>query len=63
MRQKPTIHAREIVATSRFFCVEQLKLPFYKGVERTYDRLVGQVAGYCAVMIVAMLDSEHALLV
>lgn len=28
MRQKPTVLAREIVATSRLFCVEELKLRF-----------------------------------
>lgn len=63
MRQKPTILAREIVATSRLFCVEELKLRFSNGVERTYERLVGKGAGYGAVMIVAMLDSEHAVLI
>jgi ADP-ribose diphosphatase len=63
MRQKPTVLAREIVATSRLFCVEELKLRFSNGVERTYERLVGKGAGYGAVMIVAMLDAEHAVLV
>ena len=63
MRQKPTILAREIVATSRLFCVEEMKLRFSNGVERTYERLVGKGAGYGAVMIVAMLDAEHAVLV
>ena len=33
------------------------------GVERTYERLVGKGAGYGAVMIVAMLDADHAVLV
>ncbi|WP_085581930.1 MULTISPECIES: ADP compounds hydrolase NudE [unclassified Pseudomonas] len=63
MRQKPTVLAREIVATSRLFCVEELKLRFANGAERTYERLVGKGAGYGAVMIVAMLDAEHAVLV
>ncbi|WP_047536256.1 ADP compounds hydrolase NudE [Pseudomonas sp. 11/12A] len=63
MRQKPTVLAREIVATSRLFCVEELKLRFSNGVERTYERLVGKGAGYGAVMVVAMLDAEHAVLV
>lgn len=63
MRQKPTVLAREIVATSRLFAVEELKLRFSNGVERTYERLVGKGAGYGAVMIVAMLDAEHAVLV
>ncbi len=36
---------------------------FSNGVERTYERLVGKGAGYGAVMIVAMLDADHAVLV
>ena len=63
MRQKPTVLAREIVATSRLFRVEELQLRFSNGVERTYERLVGKGAGYGAVMIVAMLDAEHAVLI
>ncbi|HBX57850.1 ADP compounds hydrolase NudE [Pseudomonas sp. UBA2684] len=63
MRQKPTVLAREIVASSRLFRVEELQLRFANGVERTYERLVGKGAGYGAVMIVAMADDEHALLV
>ena len=63
MRQKPTVLAREIVASSRLFRVEQVQLRFSNGVERTYERLVGRGAGYGAVMIVAMVDAEHALLV
>ncbi|MGE7957120.1 ADP compounds hydrolase NudE [Pseudomonas sp. NPDC089530] len=62
MRQKPTVLTREVVATSRLFCVEAVQLRFANGVERTYERLVGK-AGYGAVMIVAMLDAEHAVLV
>lgn len=42
MRQKPTVLAREIVASSRLFRVEQLQLRFSNGVERTYERLVGK---------------------
>lgn len=63
MRQKPTILDRRIVATSRLFCVEELKLRFSNGVERTYERLASKGAGYGAVMIVAMLDADHAVLV
>jgi ADP-ribose diphosphatase len=63
MRQKPTVLAREIVASSRLFRVEELQLRFSNGVERTYERLVGKGVGYGAVMIVAMADAEHALLV
>lgn len=63
MRQKPTVLAREIVASSRLFRIEELQLRFANGVERTYERLAGKGSGYGAVMIVAMLDAEHALLV
>ena len=63
MRQKPIVLAREIVASSRLFRVEQVQLRFSNGVERTYERLVGRGAGYGAVMIVAMIDADHALLV
>ncbi|HEY0286023.1 MAG TPA: ADP compounds hydrolase NudE [Pseudomonas sp.] len=63
MRQKPTILAREIVASSRLFRVEEVQLRFSNGVERVYERLVGRGNGYGAVMIVAMLDAEHAVLI
>ena len=63
MRQKPTVLASEIVASSRLFRVEQLQLRFANGVERTYERLASKGTGYGAVMIVAMADARHALLV
>lgn len=63
MRQKPEVLAREIVASSRLFRVEEVHLRFSNGVERVYERLVGKGSGYGAVMIVAMLDAEHAVLV
>jgi len=59
MRQKPTVLAREIVASSRLFRVEELQLRFSNGVERTYERLVGKGSGYGAVMIVALADAER----
>ncbi|MFC3607689.1 ADP compounds hydrolase NudE [Stutzerimonas tarimensis] len=63
MRQKPTVLAREIVASSRLFRVEELQLRFSNGVERTYERLVSRGSGYGAVMVVALADAAHALLV
>ena len=63
MREKPTVLAREIVASSRLFRVEQVQLRFSNGAERTYERLVGKGVGYGAVMVVAMLDAEHAVLI
>ncbi len=63
MRQKPTVLASEIVATSRLFRVEQVQLKFSNGAERTYERLVGRGSGYGAVMIVALADDGRAVLV
>jgi len=63
MHPKPTVLAREIVASSRLFRIEELQLRFANGVERTYERLVGSGTGYGAVMIVALADAEHVLLV
>ncbi|WP_394560324.1 ADP compounds hydrolase NudE [Aquipseudomonas alcaligenes] len=63
MREKPQVLAREIVASSRLFRVEELQLRFANGVERTYERLVGRGSGYGAVMVVALLDAEHAVMV
>lgn len=63
MRQKPTVLAREIVASSRLFRVEEVQLRFSNGIERTYERLVGRGTGYGAVMVVALFDGEHAVLV
>lgn len=63
MHEKPKILACEEVARSRLFRVEQLQLRFSNGAERTYERLAGKANGHGAVMIVAMPDDEHVLLV
>lgn len=63
MREKPKILTCEEVARSRLFRVEQLQLRFSNGAERTYERLAGKSNGHGAVMIVAMPDDEHVLLV
>ncbi|APX92447.1 ADP compounds hydrolase NudE [Halomonas sp. 1513] len=59
--QKPQILSRQEVARSRLFNVEQLELRFSNGEERTFERLMGSDHG--AVMIVAMPDPEHVLLI
>lgn len=59
--QKPQILTRESVAKSRLFHVESLDLRFSNGEERTFERLTGSDRG--AVMIVAMPDPEHVLLI
>lgn len=59
--QKPQILARNTVAQSRLFQVEALDLRFSNGEERQFERLTGADRG--AVMIVAMPDPEHVLLI
>lgn len=63
MREKPAILACKEVARSHIFRVEQLQLRFSNGAERTYERLRGKAGGLGAVMIVALIDAEHVLLV
>lgn len=57
----PTIHQREIVATSHFFKVEQVDLEFSNGEKRQFERMAGHGRG--AVMIVPMIDKDNFLLV
>lgn len=51
MREKPQVLAREIVASSRLFRVEELQLRFANGVERTYERLVSKGSGLSLIHI------------
>lgn len=57
----PQIHARKIVAKSRFFRVEQVDLEFSNGEQREFERMAGSGRG--AVMIVPMIDEQHFLLI
>ncbi|MFY0991075.1 ADP compounds hydrolase NudE [Halomonas sp. C05BenzN] len=59
--EKPSVLSRRSVARSRLFHVESLDLRFANGEERTFERLTGSDQG--AVMIVAMPDPEHVLLI
>lgn len=59
--RKPQILSRECVAESRLFKVESLALRFSNGEERQFERLTGADRG--AVMIVAMPDPDHVLLI
>lgn len=61
MPNRPEILESKVVATSRLFKVEELKLKFTNGVQRTYERLVSQGSG--AVMIVAVNDKEELILI
>ncbi|MFB1016120.1 MAG: ADP compounds hydrolase NudE [Alteromonadaceae bacterium] len=57
----PIINARNRVAKSRLFSIEQLDLTFSNGEKRQYERMLGSGSG--AVMIVPMLDANTMLLV
>jgi ADP-ribose diphosphatase len=59
--QKPQVLSRRSVARSRLFHIEALELRFANGAERTFERLTGSDQG--AVMIIAMPDPEHVLLI
>jgi len=59
--RKPTILARHPVTQSRLFQIEALDLRFSNGEERQFERLTGADRG--AVMIIAMPDPEHVLLI
>ncbi|MFQ3787904.1 ADP compounds hydrolase NudE [Halomonas sp. A29] len=59
--QKPQVLARQSVARSRLFHIESLELRFANGAERTFERLTGSDQG--AVMIIAMPDPDHVLLI
>lgn len=59
--RKPQVLSCQSVAKSRLFHVESLELRFANGAERTFERLTGSDQG--AVMIVAMPDPDHVLLI
>ncbi|MEE9352279.1 MAG: ADP compounds hydrolase NudE [Thiotrichaceae bacterium] len=59
--KKPTIHQKQIVASSRLFNIEQLDLEFSNGEKRQYERLVSRGNG--AVLIVPMLTNDTVLLI
>lgn len=60
-RQKPQTLAQKWTLRSRLFRVEELRLRFSNGAERTYERL--NPGRHRAVMIVAMPDPETVVLV
>ncbi|WP_336335104.1 ADP compounds hydrolase NudE [Pseudomonas putida] len=61
MRQSPTILKTELLAESSYFQIEALHLQFSNGQRRVYERLRG--TGYRSVLLVAMPDPQHVLLV
>ncbi|WP_110631456.1 ADP compounds hydrolase NudE [Salinicola salarius] len=58
---KPTILERRHMAQSELFAIESLDLRFANGEQRTFERLKGKGRG--AVMVVAMPDPDHVLLI
>ena len=60
-QRKPQILSRTRVAQSRLFQIESLDLRFSNGEERQFERLTGADRG--AVMMVAMPDPDHVLLI
>ncbi|WP_372737517.1 ADP compounds hydrolase NudE [Neptunomonas sp.] len=61
MPVKPEVLKVTATARSRLFQVEELKLRFSNGVERTYERLASRGNG--AVMIVAIDAQDHVILI
>ncbi|WP_445621103.1 ADP compounds hydrolase NudE [Kushneria sp. Sum13] len=61
--KKPEIGRRRSIAQSRLFAVEALELEFSNGEQRTFERLTSNGQGAGAVMIVAMPDPDHVLLI
>jgi ADP-ribose diphosphatase len=61
MRQLPTILKIELLAQSQYFQIEALHLQFSNGQQRVYERL--RANGYRSVLLVALPDPEHVLLV
>lgn len=61
MPKLPDILAREQVAASKLFKVEQLELRFSNGEQRTYERLCSGATA--AVIVVPLLDDDTVLLI
>ncbi|MDD7805804.1 MAG: ADP compounds hydrolase NudE [Endozoicomonas sp. (ex Botrylloides leachii)] len=63
MDKKPEIlECKELIKT-RLFRVEEMKLRFSNGVERTYERLGRFNDSHQAVMIVPLVDNNHFLMI
>ncbi|NEZ03023.1 ADP compounds hydrolase NudE [Wenzhouxiangella sp. XN201] len=60
-RDLPVIHDRRERRPADLFKVEQVDLEFANGERRTYERLISRGVG--AVIVVAMPDDDHALLI
>ena len=61
MPSKPRIRSIETVAESRLFRIEELHLTFSNGVERVYERMVGDYPD--SVIIAPFLDDDTLLMI
>lgn len=61
MRSKPICLKRKIVAKSKLFEIEQMKLKFSNGNERCYERIIGYPRG--AVLVVAITHDAKMILI
>lgn len=60
-RKKPKVLHSELIASTRFFRVEQRDLQFSNGIEVSYERLVGSQGG--AVLVVPLLDDNTVMMI
>lgn len=60
-RKKPIVLRSELIASTRFFRVEQRDLQFSNGIEVSYERLIGSGRG--AVLVVPMIDASTVMLI
>jgi ADP-ribose diphosphatase len=61
MPAKPRIRSIETIAQSRLFRIEEMHLTFSNGVERVYERMVGDYPD--SVIIAPFLDNETLLMI
>lgn len=61
MQHKPEILETRLVARSRLFGIEEMKIRFSNGAERTYERL--RTPPIAAVMMVPLLDDDTVVLI
>lgn len=61
MQHKPEILETRLIAKSRLFGIEEMKIRFSNGAERTYERL--RTPPIAAVMMVPLLDDDTVVLI
>ncbi|QKQ24697.1 ADP compounds hydrolase NudE [Candidatus Ruthia endofausta] len=61
MRKNPIVLNIKIIATTRFFNIEEMDIEFSNGSKRVYERL--KPSGNDAVLVIPMLDIETVLMI